>query len=105
MIKESVEGLIIEKIKIPEEKLADIGKEEGGVIEFNGKKMGIYHTKNDKIFAVKPTCSHLGCELSWNSEEKTWDCPCHGSRFSYDGKSLYTPSVKDLPGFKIQLEK
>ena len=38
----------------------------------------------------------FGCELSFNNLEKTWDCPCHGSRFSYEGKSLYDPSIKDI---------
>lgn len=38
----------------------------------------------------------FGCELNWNNLEKTWDCPCHGSRFSYTGKSLYDPSIKDI---------
>lgn len=103
MIKESVSGLITEKIKLPNEKLEDIGKEEGGVIELDGKKLGVYRSKNNKVYVVKPVCTHLGCELSWNSEEKTWDCPCHGSRFSYDGKSLYTPSIQDLQGFEVDL--
>ena len=43
-----------------------------------------------------PTCQHLGCELSWNSITKTWDCPCHGSRYNNDGKLLYGPSQHDL---------
>lgn len=49
-----------------------------------------------KVYGVKPVCTHLGCELCFNNLEKTWDCPCHGSRFSYNGKSLYDPSIKDL---------
>ena len=60
--------------------LADMGKEIG---------KGITGFKN-------PRCSHLGCELQWNELEKTWDCPCHGSRFSKEGKSLHSPSIKDL---------
>ena len=43
-----------------------------------------------------PTCTHLGCELSYNSLENTWDCPCHGSRFTMDGKPIEAPAVKDL---------
>ena len=43
-----------------------------------------------------PICTHLGCELSYNSDEDTWDCPCHGSRFTRDGISIESPSVKNL---------
>ena len=43
-----------------------------------------------------PTCAHLGCELSWNNLEKTWDCPCHGSRFDCNGKQIYGPAIDDL---------
>ena len=45
---------------------------------------------------VKPYCTHLGYELSWNALEKTWDCPCHGSRYSYKGELLTEPSRKNL---------
>ena len=43
-----------------------------------------------------PKCSHLGCELSWNNLERTWDCPCHGSRFDENGKQIYEPAIKDI---------
>ena len=43
-----------------------------------------------------PKCMHLGCELSWNNLDKTWDCPCHGSRYTFEGKLIYGPSKKDL---------
>ena len=102
IIKEVNKSLVIEKLKIPKEKIQDIKKEQGGIIEFNGEKIGIYKDKSDKIYAVKPVCSHLGCELSWNNLENTWDCPCHGSRFTYDGKSIYDPSIKNLE--RINLE-
>ena len=44
----------------------------------------------------KKRCSHMGCALTWNSETKSWDCPCHGSRFEEDGKLLDNPARKDL---------
>ena len=89
-------SLVIEKFEIPEEKLNNIGKGEGGIVEIDGKKVGVYKTEDGKIFKINPVCSHLGCELSWNNLEKTWDCPCHGSRFTYDGKSIYAPSIKNI---------
>ncbi|MBQ8821939.1 MAG: FAD-dependent oxidoreductase [Lachnospiraceae bacterium] len=44
----------------------------------------------------KPQCAHMGCELIWNEEENSWDCPCHGSRFTKDGEILDNPAVKEI---------
>ena len=56
----------------------------------------IYKDKKGKMFAVIPYCKHLGCELSWNNLEKTWDCPCHGSRYDYTGKIITEPTTESL---------
>ncbi len=96
MLKQVSTSLVIDKFKIPSDSLNNIGRDEGKIIEVNGAKIGVYRDASGKFFGVKPICSHLGCELSWNNLEKTWDCPCHGSRFSYTGTSLYDPSIKDL---------
>ena len=76
-------------------------KEEGKIVEIEGKKVGIYKDEKGNLHAVNPICSHLGCEVIWNSSDKTWDCPCHGSRFDYSGKSIYSPSIKDIENLKI----
>ncbi len=105
MVKEVATAWTVEKLKIPEEKLHDIEKGTGGMIEFEDKKVGAYRDENGKVYIVKPVCSHLGCELTWNNLEKTWDCPCHGSRFTYDGKSIYDPSIKNLEVYEYNLAK
>ena len=69
---------------------------EGKVVRVDGKKVAVYRETKDKFHFVSPYCSHLGCDLTWNNTAKTWDCPCHGSRFDYTGKSIYAPSVKDI---------
>ena len=102
MLKEVVDGLVIEKIKIPKETIENLKMGQGKIVEVDGKKVGVYQDENGKLFAVKPVCSHLGCELNWNNLEKTWDCPCHGSRFTYIGKSIYDPSIKDLETVEIE---
>ncbi len=102
MLKEVVDGLVIEKIKIPKETIENLKMGQGKIVEVDGKKVGVYQDENGKLFAVKPVCSHLGCELNWNNLEKTWDCPCHGSRFTYTGKSIYDPSIKDLETVEIE---
>ena len=101
MIKQSVYSLGINKIKTPKYKYEDLGKDMGGVVEYQGKKMGIYKDKEGKIYAVEPYCKHLGCELSWNNLEKTWDCPCHGSRYDYLGKLISEPASNNLDRIDI----
>lgn len=96
MIKETSYSLVINKLKEAPDHLKDVKMGEGKIIEIEGKKVGVYQDEEGNIHAIKPVCSHLGCELSWNNLDKTWDCPCHGSRFNYDGKALYDPAIKDL---------
>ena len=60
------------------------------------KSYGVYKDESGEIYKIKPICAHLGCELSWNNLEKTWDCPCHGSRFDYKGNQIYGPAIDDL---------
>lgn len=96
ILKESVNSLVINKFKTPKETIEQVQNDEGKIIEIDGEKVGVYKNKNGEIFKVKPICQHLGCELSWNNLDKTWDCPCHGSRYTYKGKLIYGPSVKDL---------
>ena len=96
MLKQSIYSLGINKLKTPNYIFEDLENNSGGVVEYEGEKLGIYKDKEGKIFAVEPYCKHLGCELSWNNLEKTWDCPCHGSRYDYTGKLINEPATEDL---------
>ena len=97
MLKQSVYSLVLNKIKLPKDKLDDIELDNGGIIEYEGEKVGVYKDKKGEIFLIEPYCTHLGCELTWNNLEKSWDCPCHGSRFNYKGEAMNEPAVEDLP--------
>ena len=101
MAKQVFNSFVSNRIKIPDEDLSAIKTDNGGIIRINGMAVGIYKNKDGKIFAVDPTCTHLGCLLTWNNVDKTWDCPCHGSRFDYKGKNLYDPAFKDLETYGI----
>ena len=96
MIKQTVKSFITNRIKIPEEEISKIKKDNGAIIKFDGNTIGVYKDSDGNIYAVNPTCTHLGCLLTWNNLDKTWDCPCHGSRFNYDGENLYEPAIKGL---------
>jgi len=80
----------------PLPKDVDIAPGEGKIVEANGQRTGAYRDEKGTLHLVDTTCTHLGCELSWNSAEKYWDCPCHGSRFSYEGEIIDGPTVKPL---------
>lgn len=99
--KETVDGTInylknkFSGIKSTE--LADIPVDEGRVVELDGKKVAAYRDENDSLHIVGAECAHLKCIVKWNNTEKTWDCPCHGSRYTFDGKVINGPANSDLP--------
>lgn len=68
----------------------------GGVVECDGEKLGVYKNEAGETFVVSIRCPHLGCQLEWNPDEKSWDCPCHGSRFDYMGKLIDNPAQENL---------
>jgi nitrite reductase/ring-hydroxylating ferredoxin subunit len=77
-------------------KLSDIKTGEGQIIEINKEKYGAYCDDNSELHLVSAKCTHLGCTVKWNNDEKSWDCPCHGSRFTYEGKVLNGPANVNL---------
>ena len=104
MIKESTNSLVINKFKIKSKDIENIKNDEGMVIEYGGEKLGVYKDVKGKAFIVRPICTHLGCLLTWNNLDKTWDCPCHGSRYDFMGKNLYDPAIKDLDRVDFEID-
>lgn len=76
--------------------LDEIPRGEGKVGKLNGQNMAVYKDEQGEIHTLSPNCSHMGCVLSFNNAEKSWDCPCHGSRFDTDGKVLHSPATINL---------
>lgn len=92
----TAKNFIAQRIDIPEDHIDNIEKGSGAIIEYKGQKAGVYKDKDGKVFAVSTKCPHLGCELHWNADELTWDCPCHGSRFDYEGNWVESPATTSL---------
>jgi glycine/D-amino acid oxidase-like deaminating enzyme/nitrite reductase/ring-hydroxylating ferredoxin subunit len=69
---------------------------EARLVKYEGESVALYKDDNGKLHAIDPVCPHAKCMVDWNSAEKSWDCPCHGSRFSYDGELLTGPARKGL---------
>jgi len=72
-----------------------IPKGSAAIVNIDGKKRGLYKDDNGNIYTVSVRCPHLGCQLSWNPDERSWDCPCHGSRFTYEGKRIDGPAEEN----------
>ena len=74
----------------------DVRRDEGAILRRGLKKVAVYRDAAGAFFECSAACTHLGCVVAWNGNEKTWDCPCHGSRFDAFGKVIQGPAHRDL---------
>ncbi|MDD9267357.1 FAD-dependent oxidoreductase [Paenibacillus sp. GCM10023248] len=88
--------LIAGKVDIVHRKAEELAPDEGAVVRVNGRRAGAYRDAAGELHVVDTTCTHMGCEVEWNEAERTWDCPCHGSRFAYNGDVMEGPAKKPL---------
>lgn len=77
--------------------LEDLKPGHGGVVRADGRRVAAYRDEDGRIHALSPRCTHMGCTVDWNDADKTWDCPCHGSRYGYDGEVIQGPAKNALP--------
>ena len=76
--------------------LSELAHGEGRVVEYEDTHLALYKDEAGEVHAVHPACTHMKCNVAWNVAERSWDCPCHGARYTPDGKVLNGPAVKDL---------
>lgn len=93
---QAAKGLARSLLAIPQSTLDALPRGHGGIVEADGKKAGVYKDQEGRCHIVGHRCPHLGCQLEWNPDELSWDCPCHGSRFSYDGSLIDNPAQEAL---------
>lgn len=74
----------------------DLQLDEGGIAQVDEQTRGVYRDLDNTCHVVSLSCTHLGCTVKWNNAERTWDCPCHGSRFDTKGAVLEGPAIKPL---------
>jgi glycine/D-amino acid oxidase-like deaminating enzyme/nitrite reductase/ring-hydroxylating ferredoxin subunit len=92
-----VKHLIADKFaadKIKE--LTEIAPGEGRIIKHDGHVLALYKDNLHEVHLLNPVCTHLKCNVAWNSSEKSWDCPCHGARYSIEGDVLTGPARHNL---------
>jgi glycine/D-amino acid oxidase-like deaminating enzyme/nitrite reductase/ring-hydroxylating ferredoxin subunit len=88
---------IADRLNIKEtDSLKRLRPDTGKIVEVDGKDIAAYRDKEGKIYALNPVCTHAACMVNWNSEEKSWDCPCHGARYDINGRVLTGPATKNL---------
>ena len=93
---QAVKGLARQNFSIPKEELDNLPAGHGGIVQTAEGKAGVYRDEEGRVFIVDTRCPHLGCQVEWNPDEKSWDCPCHGSRFDHMGNLLDNPAQENL---------
>lgn len=100
--------LVVENLNVAKQYVADrfrsnkidtldaIAVGEGRLVTYNGKELAVYRDDRGMFHVLSPTCTHAGCHVQWNEAETTWDCPCHGGRYSPLGERIYGPPPHDL---------
>lgn len=81
---------------------AELAPEDGRVVKYDGHTIAVYKDKNGGLHALNPVCTHMKCSVAWNAAEQTWDCPCHGARYSTDGVTVTGPASRDLEQIEVQ---
>jgi glycine/D-amino acid oxidase-like deaminating enzyme/nitrite reductase/ring-hydroxylating ferredoxin subunit len=81
----------------------DLQPGDAAILEVDGKQTAAFRDHDGCLHAVSAVCTHLKCTVAWNAGETSWDCPCHGSRFSHTGEVLHGPAItplepRELPG-------
>ncbi len=74
----------------------EIAAGAGAIMRDGTRKLAMYRDEHGELHALSAKCTHLGCVVHWNSAERSWDCPCHGSRFDTDGAVLHGPAASAL---------
>lgn len=92
----TVNNLVIKPISVPTHTAAELLPDSGDIVLVGGKKKAVYKDTDGELHICDALCKHLKCQLQFNPNTKTWDCPCHGSRFDIDGKLIVGPATEDL---------
>lgn len=94
--RRAVKGLAKRFFHLPGDTINMIEPGHAAVVETPEGRAGVYKSEDNQIYQVDVVCPHLGCRLAWNQDERSWDCPCHGSRFDYKGNLLDGPAQEGI---------
>ena len=98
-----VSSLITDRFKISSvETFAGIPNDSADIVKFKQHSMAVYNNEQGALSCLVPTCTHLKCTVKWNQTERSWDCPCHGARYSVTGEVITGPSTKSLEKIGVE---
>ena len=94
---EAAKDFVKDRVTVPKlEDLSQIPPGVGRVVELGGEKVAVYRSAAGEVHAVSAVCTHAFCLVHWNSAETSWDCPCHGGRYTVRGEVIEGPPVEGL---------
>lgn len=95
---ETAKSIVIERTgaALSSRSIEDLSPGEGAVVRMEGESVAAFRQEDGSVCALSAVCTHMGCLVHFNDAERSWDCPCHGSRFDLDGHVLSGPATKDL---------
>ena len=79
----------------------ELKNDDSIIVKHKKRYIGVYKDSEGKIYPVDVRCPHLGCILSFNKEERAYECPCHGSKFDYKGNLIHSPSIYNTKKYEI----
>jgi Rieske Fe-S protein len=97
--------LLLDRLPTLRRSVDQVPRGEGRIVSVSGRKLAVYRSDEGQVRALSPVCTHMGCHVHWNTEARSWDCPCHGSRFSPDGEVLHGPAVRALKPVELEEER
>jgi 3-phenylpropionate/trans-cinnamate dioxygenase ferredoxin reductase subunit len=83
-------------VKTIDRSAEDLVAGHGGLVDVDGRQLAVYRDADGRTYELSPRCTHMGCTVDWNDPAQTWDCPCHGSRFAFDGSVVHGPASEPL---------
>jgi glycine/D-amino acid oxidase-like deaminating enzyme/nitrite reductase/ring-hydroxylating ferredoxin subunit len=99
----TVKSVIGDRLKmLSADDLDDLQTGQGAVVKVEGEAIAAYRDEKGNVVAVSARCTHMGCVVHFNDAERSWDCPCHGSRFALDGSVLSGPATSDLERVEVR---
>jgi glycine/D-amino acid oxidase-like deaminating enzyme/nitrite reductase/ring-hydroxylating ferredoxin subunit len=99
---ESGKGLVGARVLPVPKDASHIAPGEGAIVKVGGERVAAYRDDAGTLHTLDPSCRHMGCIVSWNNAERTWDCPCHGSRYNVRGEVVHNPALYGLKQKKTE---